>query len=88
MFNEGDIIANKKNPTYVLQVLNPEEKQCVIVSSTNPDIIGKRKFVGDFKFYKKQELNNTIDDNLKRIIYNFKAKQFLTPKRRKIKSYL
>lgn len=50
MFKQEDIIINKKNPSYILKVIN-DNKDCIIVGSSNTDLIGRKTRYKEDKFY-------------------------------------
>lgn len=52
MYKSGDIIINKKNPTFILRVLNREMNSAIVVDSKNSSNIGKKvNFIKDGRIF-------------------------------------
>lgn len=83
MYKPEDIIVNKKNPSYILKVIN-NNKDCIIVGSTNTELIGRKVKYNDDKFYELEK------DPIKKIKLNGLALRYTSNherERNKFKSY-
>ena len=87
MYNKGDIIINKKSPTLILRVINPETKESIIVDSSKNEYIGKKTKFTEEKYYNKFE-PKTQEDNIKLIKYKQKCKAYEKRNKEKVISYI